>query len=144
MPFGLKAFASTEPRRLELPEISENATAPLTLLIRHVDVRTARFQNWRFKRSEGERAADGTLERLLQDRAWMRDCIAEVAMVGWENVLEDGAAVECTPDAATRFLDELIEVRLDIFTKVSSFAMATTTPETSTPPPVDGADLGKE
>lgn len=134
MAFGLRAFnAGIVTRRLELPEISVDPEKPVTLLVRHAGTHNPAWDSWLIKQQAArgqDKAANtpDTPEALIaaraRDRAFVNEMLVETVLAGWEHVTEDGRETPFTPEAARRFLDELVENCHDVWLRLQRFAAA--------------------
>ncbi len=129
MPFGLNslAIAPVTTRRYELP-IELEPGKPWTLHLRHAGESNAAFWNAQLKivNQTMNKGVTGktriTPERIALVRTEWAQLAGQHVLVGWENVLEDGEPAACTPDAAQRFLAELLANAPDLFDAVRRFA----------------------
>jgi hypothetical protein len=147
MDFGLARFDTiNRTRRLELPEISADPTAPLTLIVAQCHHGNSRYASWILKNAPSDEStmpALGTPERREMDDERTTAMVASAAIVDWENVLDDGQPAPCTPEAAVEFMRQLRAARRDVFLRIGYFVIDPAN-WTSTASPTDSAALGKE
>lgn len=110
MSFGLSRYdVASVTRRLELPQISEDESKPITLIVRHAGMANRDWESWRLKHPVVDDASDA------DRRSDLVTMISNVVLVGWEGISEDGAGAACTPESAQRFLTELAETCPDVW-----------------------------
>jgi hypothetical protein len=147
MAFGLARFDLTQlTRSLALPEISADPAHPLTLILRFCGIGNRDWEAWRFARDAATSDADPkkpTAQRIAENRADMRDCLATVGLSGWENVLDDnGTPVAFAPDTAKQFAAEVHDRIPATLAKIADWAATRSNFATATR--IDPADLGKD
>ena len=130
MSFGLTALAiaPAATRRYELLSIPSEPNKPWTLILRHAGESNAPFWNAQLKLANETTAKGGasavrlTTAKIALVRSEWTELAARHVVAGWENVLEDGEPIACTPEAALRFLSELSTNAPDMFDALRRFA----------------------
>lgn len=127
MSFGFRAFnAGIVTRWIDLPEVSPDPAKPLQLQLRHAGSTNPAWDSYWLRqpmRADKEAVTpDARMAERARTRAQNCEALAEAVLAGWRNVTEDGKAVEFTPDAVRRLLDELAENCPDVITKLLVFA----------------------
>lgn len=145
MAFGLSQYdLTTITRRLELPEISADPAKPLTLLVRFCGWGNKVWESRAFQRAaEAKAAADapGFAATSPTFHAEHNAAMAEAAIVGWENVADDGVPVDYDAETAVRFLAELDERCPDLWRHVVLYVGERANFRSS--PAIDAGALGK-
>jgi hypothetical protein len=146
--FKTVSVAADVTARYTLWSISEDPGNPIVLVVRPAAAPNVAFMNAAFKLASASRASAGAAHlsaaRLHAARTEVAELYAQHVIVGWDNVLEDGAPAPCTPEVVLRFLAALIqpppEGRPDVFDELRAFCGNL---DNFRPPTVSGADLGK-
>lgn len=127
MAFGLTAFDLTIiTRRLELPEISPDPAAPLTLIVRFCGAGNRVWESLQFQRAAARAADAGGAESnddSIKENTALSSLIAATAIVGWEHVVEDGQLAVFTEDGAERFMAELLEHCPDVWRRAATYVV---------------------
>lgn len=148
MDFGLARFDTVNRTlRLELPEISADPKAPLTLIVAQLHNGNSRYNEWLIKHAAPDESSipkENTPEwRDYNDRRNI-ELLGAAAVRGWQNVLADGGSVECTPEHVVEFLGQLCAARRDTFQRVVRFCADEANWKDEATPPTDPVKLGKE
>jgi hypothetical protein len=145
MAFGLARFdLTTLTARMELPGISEDPARPITLVLRFLGVGNRDWETWRFARDavSTDDAKKPNQLRLAARRADHRDALSTLGIVGWENVLENGAPVPFGSEAVARFVAEVHDAVPATLIEIVEYAanLANFRPK----PAIDPVALGKD
>lgn len=136
--------------RCTFDSISPDATKPITLIVKHAGETNPAYWSDVMKDVSGSasssvgaaRPGEDAMQAIRVDHA---DRFARTVVIDWENVLDQGVPVTCTPAAAREFFDMLIapgeESYRDVFDR---FVATCRNIDTFRAPIADPVVLGKK